>query len=221
MCIFSKLCSFPDSSQDTWCQSLMKSSMATGAVLCEYWETTKELISVLTLEDHIVIELAPYHGAAPCAIIIVNPFSFFIDCQAKTSTSVTAHLAQNSFFAQIFLKGTRPKNHRQGVEICSPSTMNKLTWNNARQCQQEPDWDWALSGQQGGTVWLLEHIKKYIKYLLPAFFPRFLHLQMQPVKMKTCYTRFFFQYSVSLKGAFQNLRWCYRRTVLFSSYRGL
>lgn len=40
-----------------------------------------------------------------------KPFSFFIDCQAKTSTSVTAHLAQHSFFAQIFLRGTRPKNH--------------------------------------------------------------------------------------------------------------
>lgn len=98
-------------------------------------------------EHRKVIELAPYHGAAACAVIIINPFHFFfIDCEAKTSTSVTAHLALHPFFFAVFfffsLKGSRPKNHiftGKGAEICSLSSMNKLSRNNARQCQQEPD----------------------------------------------------------------------------------
>lgn len=58
-----------------------------------------------------------------------KPFHFFIDCEAKTSASVTAHLALRPFFHLCFERERTQKsqNHRQGLEICSLSTKNKLS----------------------------------------------------------------------------------------------
>lgn len=83
-----------------------------GAVCLQSAEKVPKLISSVLLWQHIVIALAPYHGVSPCIVIIINPFIFFIDLGAKTSTSVTAHLAPHPFFPTHVLKGNRPKNHR-------------------------------------------------------------------------------------------------------------
>lgn len=76
-------------------------------------------------EQHVLIELAPYHGASPC--IITNPVIFFIDSGAKTSMSVTACLAPHPFFLLMFWKGTGPKLTESQLrsQISSLSTKNK------------------------------------------------------------------------------------------------
>lgn len=64
-----------------------------------------------------------------------EPFHFLWTLQHKCNSPLgpTSFFFPFSFFSTHVLKGNRPKNqnHRQGVQICSLSTKNKLSWKNA------------------------------------------------------------------------------------------
>lgn len=110
----------------------------------------------------VVIELAPYHAASPCTLIITSPVTFFLDSGAKTSMSLTACLAPHPFFCSCFEReqDQKSQNHRQRFQICSLSTKNKPR--GRMQCKIntgliETEWSQVI-----GTCWLrythLSHI---------------------------------------------------------------
>lgn len=99
--------------------------------------------------------------------------------------------------------------------------MNKLSWNNARQCQQEPDWDWALSGHQNSVAGEA-HLKKSVESTFWLFFSPLFYtvLWRLPVKMKTYDTHYFLSAVFRLrrlKRSCLNLTWFLKEDWAFPS----
>lgn len=98
-----------------------------GAVCVIYFKNVPMCISlVLMWEQHVVMQLAPYHGASPCTVIITNPRHFFIDLGAKTS-KCNSLFGPTSFFHSCFEReqAQNSQNSRQELQICSLSTKNR------------------------------------------------------------------------------------------------